>query len=289
MELLIFDGIKKTINRFRKNPFFYLSKTDIISSLQRDILKIGAKELYFTEEKNKIYVSLVHLKYPTNFKYEKEKLLEGYENVISITSINSPHDHGSRGCFDLAVLNSEFIKSLFNGFSTSSEPGIYDLKTIMKNVINKDASFSIQRKQTNETSYQKEILYAVEVKFIHQSNSKNIENLEEVIMDNEKLRLAAEHSKWFMKPVNLVFCSVDTNSGSENNNLIVNRIKEYIENGKIEYKGKIYEIPKGVANIFIKSSLNQVEKPSPKPITWPAKDNADIKDWQKELIGMFIK
>ncbi len=36
-----------------------------------------------------IAVSLVHLEYPTNFRYEKRKLLEGYGNDVSITSIDN--------------------------------------------------------------------------------------------------------------------------------------------------------------------------------------------------------
>ncbi len=52
-------------------------------------------------------------------------------------------------------------------------------------------------------TYKREVQYAIEVKFIHPFNARNINMLEEVITDNEKLRLATEHSDGFVKAINL--------------------------------------------------------------------------------------
>ena len=94
VEMLVYDGIRKTINRFRENPFFYFTESDIHASLHRDIMEGGSKEL--VHRKDGIAVSLVHLEYPTNFRYEKSKLLEGYGNDILITSIDNEAKYGER-------------------------------------------------------------------------------------------------------------------------------------------------------------------------------------------------
>ena len=73
VEMLVYDGIRKTINRFREKPFFYFTESDIHASLQRDIMEGGSKELVHREDG--IAVSLVHLEYPTNFRYKKTDFL----------------------------------------------------------------------------------------------------------------------------------------------------------------------------------------------------------------------
>ncbi len=45
VEMLVYDGIRKTINRFREKPFFYFTESDIHASLHKDIMEGGSKEL----------------------------------------------------------------------------------------------------------------------------------------------------------------------------------------------------------------------------------------------------
>ena len=85
----VFDGIRKTINRFREKPFHYFTEADIHSSLLNDIMTGGSDVL--SVRKNNISISLVHQEYPTNFRFKRKQLLEGYnlkdnEEEISLNS-----------------------------------------------------------------------------------------------------------------------------------------------------------------------------------------------------------
>ena len=286
-DTLVYNGIRKTINRFRENPFFYFTESDIHASLHKDIMEGGSIELVHREEG--IAVSLVHLEYPTNFRYEKRKLLEGYGNDVSITSIDNEAKYGDRGNFDLVVLNGEFICSVFETLHDGENPQDANLETILKHVINKDASLSIERKHKDDLTYKKEVQYAIEVKFIHPFNARNINMFEEVITDNEKLRLATEHSDGFVKAINLVFCSSQEKVRSDRAKTVIKRIKEYIETGSIVHENIKYEIPKAVLNVFIDSHLDESRKNTDKPISWPAKGSTNLGDWRNELINTIIR
>ncbi len=54
----VFNGIRKTINRFREKPFYYFTEADIHSSLLNDIMSGGTDIV--TIRKNNISISLVH-------------------------------------------------------------------------------------------------------------------------------------------------------------------------------------------------------------------------------------
>ncbi len=41
-DTLVYNGIRKTINRFRENPFFYFTESDIHASLHKDIMEGAA-------------------------------------------------------------------------------------------------------------------------------------------------------------------------------------------------------------------------------------------------------
>jgi hypothetical protein len=247
----------------------------------------GSKEL--VHRKDGIAVSLVHLEYPTNFRYEKSKLLEGYGNDILITSIDNEAKYGDRGNFDLVVLNKDFVLSVFEKTHDSENSEFTDLEMILKRVINKDASLSIERKHKDDSTYKREVQYAIEVKFIHPFNARNINMLEEVITDNEKLRLATEHSDGFTKAINLVFCSSQEKVRSDRKDPVINRIREYIRNGKTVHENREYKVPEAALNVFIDSHLDESRKNTDKPITWPAKGTMNSEDWRNELISTIIR
>ena len=51
----VFDGIRKTINRFREKPFHYFTEADIHSSLLNDIMT-GAPDVLSVKENNIVFL-----------------------------------------------------------------------------------------------------------------------------------------------------------------------------------------------------------------------------------------
>jgi hypothetical protein len=243
----VFDGIRKTINRFREQPFLYFTESDIHASLSKDIMD-GSSDILIlgntaVERKTILTpVSLVHHEYPTNFRYEKRTLKDGYdESTIHQTSISSTH--GDRGNYDLAILNPYFIEKLFE---THKQTGLIE---ILKHIINKDVIRAIVRGSDLE------LIYAIEVKFVHMFNDRNIQMLEEVKSDNEKLRLAI-HNKHCEKAINLIFCSSSEKDRRDQKDPVIKQIKDYIDQFNSQ----------DIINIFIESYIDKAEgKKTPKP------------------------
>lgn len=242
----VFNGIRKTINRFREQPFLYFTESDIHASLSKDIME-GNSDLFILgkEQKDrsniKVPVSLIHHEYPTNFRYQDSKLRnEGYTEfeIKSLTKIDSTH--GDRGNYDLVILNNYFIEKLFSQHQ--------DILEAMMHIINKD------KKLTELRNTDDEILFAIEVKFIHPFNAGNIQMETEVKKDNNKLHVALHSSNKFIMPINLIFCNSDY--VQSNNNSIIENIKEDLKN----------KTPQGVCSIFIESYISGNSKKTIKPI-----------------------
>jgi hypothetical protein len=270
----VYNGIRKTINRFRENPFVFFTESDIHASLSKDIMT-GNSSLFITREKiNKepptgVPISLVHHEYPTNFRYQSKKLKEeGYNKEEEyLTNLNSKH--GDRGNFDLAVLNPEFINSIFSDEKITLE------KALME-IINKDNARAKGRLTKEEGSFaiEEKVSFAIEVKFIHRFNAGNIGMITEVKKDNNKLDLALRTSNNFIKPINLIFCS--TNYEQSNGNSVIKNIKDYLSSST----------PKGVCAIFIQSYYKENKKITDKPFMYynPIKnDDAWANELGKEL------
>lgn len=252
----VFKGIKRTINRFRENPFYYFTEADIHSSLYRDILDGNSDIFYQKRGSDKIRVSLVHQEYPTFFRYKKEFLKKFSEksfyyddNLEKTTPVSK---HGDRGNYDLTVLD----PAVFNNENIN-------LKEFLKEIINKDLKTE---------SYNKvKPLYFIEVKFLHLFNYTNKQMLNEISMDNEKLSLAFYHyyNKYHdsnLRCINLVFCSAED---KPNTNIIKN-IRNSLGEG-INEKSKI-------AAIFVQSFLKDDDsKSTPKPFC-----NNNAPEWAKE-------
>lgn len=242
----VFNGIRKTINRFREWPFLYFTESDIHASLSRDIIEGNSDLFILGKEQNnrsniKIPVSLIHHEYPTNFRYQDSKLrAKGYskDEIKSLTILDSTH--GDRGNYDLVILNNTFIETIFSQHQ--------DIMEAMRHIINKDIKLTRQR-NTNE-----EILFVIEIKFIHPFNSGNIQMETEVKKDLQKLYVALQSSNQFIMPIALIFCSSDYIQSS--NNSIIENIKRYL----------IAETPQGVCSIFIESYISGNTKKTIKPI-----------------------
>lgn len=250
----VFDGIRKTINRFREQPFLYFTESDIHASLSKDIMD-GSSDILIlgntAAERKTILtpVSLIHHEFPTNFRYEKKKLKDGYdESTINQTFISSTH--GDRGNYDLAILNPYFIEKLFE---SHKHKGLIE---ILKHIINKDVIRAIVRGSDLE------LIYAIEVKFVHMFNDRNIQMLEEVKSDNEKLRLAIHH-KHCEKAINLIFCSSSEKDRRDQQDPVIKQIKNYIDQFNSQ----------DIINVFIESYIDKAEgKKTPKP-RFPANQN----------------
>ncbi len=309
----VYDGIRKTINRFRERPLFYFTEADLHSSLQSDLLQNNSK-YFMANTFNGFPVSLVHLEYPTNFRYGKAQLLNGYEISLSDykdhkTSLVQTKSYGDRGNYDLAILNREFAEYCHDRLENERKRGkdIHEKqKSEALHIINKDNARAIKRlkdvtynsssdEQNLPTRFQREVLYAIEFKYIHPLNARNKNMLAEIKKDNEKLKLAYYHSHGFLRPINLIFCSSIGLQRKDKQDPIVKRIKKYIEGKDTEnsIKGKDTEnstkgkdtedsIPKYVLNIFIHSFISEDKKQTPKPIVFYSKDSKDD-SWVKEL------
>jgi len=263
----VYEGIRKTIRRFRERPFLYFTEADVHASCVRDMM-VGASNIFEIRPVDHVSVSLVHQEYPTNFRYEKQKLLEGYEDE-SITNVDSTD--GDRGNFDLAVLNPDFVKSMFDQYYCKSEQKNTEhaLEDTLKHIINKDVTGAVQRRNMAEQHAQ-ELLYAVEFKFIHLFNARSINLLKEIIKDTEKLRLARHHSGGNLRVLNLVFCAtraMERRRKGYEKMPVVNRIKKYCAGEKVEIEGKGFKTPPNVFTAFIpsflgKDGLKHTEKPT---------------------------
>lgn len=243
----VFDGIRKTINRFREQPFLYFTESDIHASLSKDIMD-GSSDILIlgntAAERKTILtpVSLVHHEFPTNFRYEKPILKVGYDQEsINLTSISS--GYGDRGNYDLAVLNPVFVENLFKSHKMKG------LIEILKHIINKDLNRAIERVPDSE------LIYAIEVKFVHMFNDRNKQMLDEVKSDNEKLRLAIHH-KHCAKAINLIFCSSSEKDRRDQQDAVIKQIKDYIDQFNSQ----------DIINVFIESYIDKAEgKKTPKP------------------------
>ena len=179
----VWRAINKTINKFREHPYYFFTESDIHSYFYHALY--STQHEVSTTDKKRIYC--IHREYPTNFRYNKKKLLD---NTIS-KPCELEGELGSRGHYDMAILDPDFIKNI------NSE----------KDIINKNVSLVIKRAQNNKNfTISKELLFAIEFKYVI-NNSKNFVN--EVKMDNKKL-LFAKYFGGACEAVNLVFCNVNS-------------------------------------------------------------------------------
>ena len=174
----VWDSIRQTINKFRENPFYFFTESDIHSYLYHCLY---SGNLEVERENRRIY--LVHREYPTNFRYNKEALL--LPDYIEPYPLSSRQ--GDRGNFDLAVINPEFV---------TTAPRIED-------VVNKDVVLVQDRIETNLEAVRRELLFAVEFKFVTRNT---ISFVTEVLQDNKKLSFAKQWGA--VEVVNLVFCNI---------------------------------------------------------------------------------
>ena len=239
-------GIRKTIANFQKNPFYYFTEHDIHVSLVRDILDGNSDIFYLQLTNTNVQVSMVHLEYPTNFKYSRaEALNEGKSRI------NKANER--RGNFDLAVLNGHNFRDIVKKNKTT-------LIDFLKCIISKDVAKNVNMYSVLDHPVGELIDYAIEVKFFHFNNASQ-EMFEQVKIDNYKLMRSIKEAT-HIKPVNLVFCYYW--SDGKKNQRWENRIECFRKNilaGRIGIDSKkLSEIPEKVINILIEVKINQKAK-----------------------------
>jgi len=109
IEKHVWNGVRKTINKFREQPYYFFTESDIVTYFCQ-CLFTSRLEVFIKNRK----VYLVHREYPTDFLYQKKKLLiEHYEPTAMEIYLkgNEKLSNVSRGHYDCVVLNPRFVES----------------------------------------------------------------------------------------------------------------------------------------------------------------------------------
>jgi hypothetical protein len=175
----VWDTVRKTINKFRENPYYFFTESDIHSYFYY-CLYSGNYEI----ERGGRRIYLIHREYPTNFRYSKAALvLPTYTEPYALNV-----KQGDRGNFDIAVINPDFVMAA---------PSIED-------IVNKNVRLVEERVEADLDSVRRELLFAIEFKYVTRNEADFIT---EVLQDNKKLLFAKEWGATDV--VNLVFCNIE--------------------------------------------------------------------------------
>ncbi len=165
----VLDGVKKTVNKFREQPYIFFTEMDIHSYFYRCLY--GKKSEVKT--KDGVITTCLHQEYPTNFRTSES--LEDY----GLSKV------GQRGHHDLAVLNPKFIAD-----------------SDIKNVMNKDIR-DLEKRCRNKEKFRSELIAVIEMKYVIHSSSSFID---EIKKDIKKLSISLKYQDF--EAYNLVFCNL---------------------------------------------------------------------------------
>lgn len=238
---IVANSLKTSINRFRERPLLFFTEADIQTYLHKDLITGNTQHMTIDEGR----ISLIHREYPTNFRYEKSRLLEGYSDEELVKTDLTNQSIKSRGHFDLVVLNPEFLAKMAKRYDVKNE--------MIAEIINKNVNRAIGRfKKDIDGEHNKEILYAIEIKYLHMFNCNNASMLDQIQMDNEKLSIALRRTDSFIKPINIVFSS----SNSPND------VKLYMTHGElVRHSTKtVHRINSGILNIYVEAYHDDANK-----------------------------
>lgn len=73
IEEMVWDAIRKTTNKFREHPYYFFTESDIVTYMCQCLY---TSDLDIVREEDGKRVYCVHREYPTNFRYEKDKILD---------------------------------------------------------------------------------------------------------------------------------------------------------------------------------------------------------------------
>ena len=209
------NGIRTTITRFRENPFYCFTESDIHASLVNDIVAGNSDKFYPQIKDTNLKLSMVHLEYPTNFKFSRvEALSEG--------TVETPDKNKQRGNFDLVVLKESMFSQIVDDTVeiNMENNGITNkevlLISLLRSIISKDIDQNVSYHNNLKLPIGELIDYAIEVKFFHFNNA-TLDMFEQVKIDNFKLEQSiCEGAK--INPVNLIFCYYWNDKKGRNDN-----------------------------------------------------------------------
>jgi len=168
LKKLVSDGVRKTVNKFREQPYIFFTEMDIHSYLYHCLY---SKKLE-VRTKDGVPTTCLHLEYPTNFRTSESMKDHGLKKV------------GKRGHHDLAVLNPKFI-----------------LESDIKNVVNKDIR-DLEVRSRDKEKFRSELVALIEMKYVIHNSSSFID---EIKKDTKKLSIALNYQNF--EVYNLVFCN----------------------------------------------------------------------------------
>ena len=171
-------AIETTITKFRENPFYFFTESDIHSYFYRVLY---SSKFEINQNGKRIY--LVHREYPTNFRYSKRALC--CDDCTAPYSLDGAQ--GDRGNYDIAVINPVFVNT-----------------HRIEHVINKSLSLLKERVHFDPAAVRRELLFAIEFKYAIANTKKFVT---EVLQDNKKLLFGTRCG--VMTAVNLVFCNFE--------------------------------------------------------------------------------
>ena len=211
IEEAVFDSLRKTTNKFREHPYYFFTESDIQSYLYHCLY---SSKFEYVRDGKRIY--LLHKEYPTNFRYRKKDLIK----TDIVDPIPLEKREGARGSYDFAVINPAFVQGA---------PSCED-------IVNKNVRQLENRIENDIDLVKKELLFAVELKYVVRNSKKYIE---EIMADNKKLQFS---KRWGVRhAINLVFCNI---GGS--------RIPEI--------KKAVMDAPNEVCAVFIQSYYDENDR-----------------------------
>lgn len=211
LKRVVYDGVKKTVNRFRERPYIFFTEMDIHCYLYRCLYG----EKLEVRTKDDLITTCVHKEYPTNFRYSKKTMQNYGLNKV-----------GRRGNYDLAILNPSFIA-----------------ESDMKNVVNKDVR-DLEARSRNKEKFRDELIAAIELKFVINNNHNFVDEIEK---DAKKLSIGLKNQKF--DAYNLVFCNCKYHYMPELKELVENTDQSIKSLLAVSYYVKARKItPKPITN-----------------------------------------
>lgn len=225
----IWDSVRSCVMKFREQPDYFFTESDIISYLYHKIYTTKLEKT--TKNGKKIY--LVHREYPTNFRYVKKDMLS-LEEPLPLNQ-----KMGNRGHYDMVVLNPSYIENK---------------KVSYEDIVNKNVRDLENRTLINEYSMQDELLFALEFKYIIANSKSYINGIKEDIR-----KLQYSHNRGVVEAINLVFCNTNDNKtvtevkdiiASTNGFIYTAFIQAYFHNGQKQSPKVIKNQRMSQINIF---------------------------------------
>lgn len=218
LKRLVAEGIRRTVNKFREHPYVFFTETDIHAYIYH---LLYSKRL-MAKTKDGVLTTCLHKEYPTNFRYSKETMAD-----------YGLRRKGTRGNFDLVVLNPQFIRT-----------------NDIKNVVNKDV-LDVEERSKSRERFRKELIAVIEFKYVI-NNSKNFVTLVE--KDTIKLSHGLKYQDF--EAYNLVFCNLKYHYAKDLEEEI--RTFEYQTGAKGKHR---------IRKLLVRSYFEGPIKVAPKPLT----------------------